>query len=115
MGSPSISVVTPRWHLIRDAAEDLQLYDLTTDPGEEVNLASSPDHQTDIAALQSRLLERVQTSSPPWLGEDYLWALGERQYSLLAARHLVRANWPSLKFQQPSGQEIELLHSLPYQ
>ena len=115
MGSPSISVVTPQWHLIRDAAEDLQLYDLTTDPGEKVNLAGSPEHQTDIAALQSRLLERVQTSSPPWLGEDDLWALGERQFSLLAAKHMVHTNWPSLKFQRPSGQENELLHSLPYQ
>ena len=113
--SPSISVVTPKWHLIRDAVGDLQLYDLTTDPGEEANLARSPEHQTDIAALQSRLFERVQTSSPPWLGEDYLWALGEREFSLLAARHMVHSNWPSLKFQRPSSQENELLRSLPYQ
>jgi arylsulfatase A-like enzyme len=112
---PSISVVTPKWHLIRDAADDLQLYDLTTDSGEEVNLAGSPEHQTDVAALQSRLFERVQTSSPPWLGENYLWALGERQFSILAGRHMVYTNWPSLKFQRPSGQENELLHSLPYQ
>jgi len=113
--SPSMSVVTPRWHLIRDAAEDLQLYDATTDPGEEVNLAASPEHQTDIAALEGRLLERIQTSAPPWLGEDYLWALGERQFSTLAARHMVHTNWPSLKFQRPSAQDNELLHSLPYQ
>jgi len=118
--NPSISVATPQWHLIRDAAEDLQLYDLATDPGEEVNLAGSPEHQADLAALQNRLLERIQASSPPWLGEDYLWALGERQYSLLAARHLVRTNWPPLKFQRPSAREAEtpdneLLHSLPYQ
>jgi len=119
VSSPLISVVTPKWHLIRDAAEDLQLYDLTTDPGEEVNLAGSPEHQTDILALQSRLFERVKASSPPWLGEDYLWALGERQFSFLAARHMVH-NWPSLKFQPPSAQKThvpdnELLHSLPYQ
>jgi len=119
VSSPSISVVTPQWHLIRDAAEDLQLYDLNTDPGEEVNLAGSPEHQTDVAALQSRLFERIHTSSPPWLGEDYLWALGERQFSFLAARHMVH-NWPSLKFQPPSAQKThvpdnELLHSLPYQ
>lgn len=120
VSSPSMSVVTPRWHLIRDAAEDLQLYDLTTDPGEEANLASSPERQTDVAALQSRLFERVETSSPPWLGENYLWALGERQFSILAARHMVHTNWPSLKFQRPSARKAEipdneLLHSLPYQ
>jgi arylsulfatase A-like enzyme len=115
LDSPSISVVTPEWHFIRNAVGDLQLYDVTTDPGEEVNLAGSPEHQTDIAALQSRLLERVQTSSPPWRGENWLWALGEQQYSFLAARHLVHTNWPSLKFQRPSAQENELLHSLPYQ
>src|SRR5208282_6777510 len=106
--SPSVSFITPQWHLIRDAAEDLQLYDLTTDPGEEVNLAGSPEHQTDVAALQSRLFERVQTSSTPWLGENYLWALGEREFSLLAARHLVRTNWPSLKFRRPSAREAEV-------
>jgi arylsulfatase A-like enzyme len=116
LGRPAISVVTPQWHLIRDAADDLQLYNLTTDPGEEVNLAGSPEHQTDIAVLQSRLFELVQTSSPPWLGENYMWALGERQFSLLAAKHLVHTNWPSLKFQPPSSQEEnELLHSIPYQ
>src|SRR5208282_2611341 len=119
MGSPSMSVVTPQWHLIRDAAEDVQLYDLTTDPGEGVNLAGSPEHQTDVAALQSRLFERVQTSSTPWLGENYLWALGERQFSLFAARHMVRSDWLSIDFMRHPARETEvpeneLLHSLPY-
>lgn len=119
MGSPTISVVTPQWHLIRDAAENLQLYDLTTDPGEEVNLVSSPEHRADIAGLQSRLFDRVQTSSPPWLGENYLWALGKRRFSVLAAQHLVH-DWPSLNFQRHPTRESkvpdnELLHSLPYQ
>ena len=113
--SSSVSVVTPEWHLIRDAAGTLQLYDWTTDRGEEVNLAGSPEHQAAVAALQSRMFECVQTSSPPWLGENYLWALGERQFSLLARRHLVHTNWPSLKFRQLSAQENEVLHSLPYQ
>jgi arylsulfatase A-like enzyme len=114
-GIPFISVVTPRLHLIRNAAEDLQLYDLASDPGEERNLAGFPQYQGDIAALQSRLFKQIQASSPPWLGENYLWALGERQYSSLAAGGLVRMNWPTLKFQRPSNQEKELLHSLPYE
>jgi arylsulfatase A-like enzyme len=115
ISSPSISLVTPEWHFIRDATEDLQLYDLTRDPGEEVNLAGSPEHLTEVAALQSRLFERVKTSSLPWLGEDYLWALGEQEFLLLAREHRVHTNWPSLKSLRPSAQEDELLHSLPYQ
>jgi arylsulfatase A-like enzyme len=115
LSSPSISVVTPQWHLIRDAADDVQLFDLTTDPGELVNLADSPEHQVDITDLQSRLFDRVQDSLPPWLGENYLWALGARQYSLLAAKHMVHTNWPASGFQRPSTPEKELLRSLPYQ
>ncbi len=115
IGSPTISVVTPGWHLIRDAAGDLQLYNLSADLGEEVNLAGFPEYQTEVAALQSRLLEGVQTSSPPWLREDYLWALGERQFSLLASKHSVHTPWPSGKFQRPSSPDNELLNSLPYQ
>ncbi len=113
--SPSISLVTPKWHLIRDAADNLQLYDLTTDPGEDVNLAGLPQYQKEVATLQGSLIERVLASSPPWLGEDCLWALGEREFSRMAAMHIVRTNWPSMKFQRPSSQENELLHSLPYQ
>jgi arylsulfatase A-like enzyme len=112
---PSISVLTPEWHLIRDAAGDLQLYELTNDPGEEVNLAGSAEHQTEVAALQRRLFGGIKTSSRPWLGEDYLLALGERQFSLLAAKHMVHTNWHSLKSSRPSTQENELLQSLPYE
>lgn len=111
----SISAVTPDRHFIRDAAGTLQLYDIAADAGEEANLAGSPEHRDELAALQRRLFEQVQTSSLPWLGEEYLWALGERQFSLLAAQHRVQAKWPALKLQQPSVQDNELLHSLPYQ
>jgi hypothetical protein len=112
---PFISAITPRWHFIRDSAGDLQLYDLTSDPGEEVNLASSPQHQSETEALQRRLFERIQASSLPWLGEDYLWALGERNFSLLARRRQVHAEWPFGNPPQNSDSENELLHSLPYQ
>jgi arylsulfatase A-like enzyme len=113
--SPSISVVTPEWHLIRDATGNMQLYDLTTDRGEEVNLGDAPEHQAEVTALQSRLFEQIQSSSPPWLGEEYLWALGEREFSLLARDHRAHPNWPSLKSERSFAQENELLHSLPYQ
>jgi arylsulfatase A-like enzyme len=113
--SPSISLVTPEWHFIRDAADDLQLYDLTRDPGEQVNLAGSPEHRADVAALEGQLFEQVEKTSIPWLGEDYLWALGEREFGLLAREHRVRTNWPYQKSPRPTAQEDELLHSLPYQ
>jgi arylsulfatase A-like enzyme len=112
---PSISVVTPEWHFIRDAIGDRQLYNLTSDPGEAVNLAASPEYQTELATLQTRLFERVKTSSLPWLGEDYLWALGKQEFSLLAREHKFHTNWPYSKSLRPSALENELLHSLPYQ
>ncbi len=111
----SISIVTPERHLIRDASDKLQLYDLIADPNEEVNLAGAPEHQAEIAALQSRLFERIQASTGPWLGEDYLWALGERAYSQLPRGRSLRTNWPYANPQRPSTPENELLQSLPYQ
>ncbi len=114
VGSPEMSVVTPKWHFIRDAANDMQLYDVIADPGEVTNLAGSPQHQVDVENLQIRLLERVQDSSLPWPGEEYLWALGERQYSVLAGKYPIH-NWPSSKPARPSPRDNELLHSLPYQ
>jgi arylsulfatase A-like enzyme len=112
---PSISVVTPEWHFIRDATGELQLYDLTHDRGEEVNLAGSPQYQSEREALQSRLFEKIQTSAHPWLAEDYLWALGERDFSLLARGQRVHSQWPYWNTPRHSTQENELLHSLPYQ
>lgn len=115
ISSPLISLVTPEWHFIRDANDDLQLYDLTRDPGEQVNLAGLSGRQTEVATLQGRLFEQVRTCSLPWFGADYLWALGEQEFSLLASEHRVRLNWPHHKAQRPTAQEDELLHSLPYQ
>jgi arylsulfatase A-like enzyme len=111
----SISILTPERHLIRDAAGKLQLYDLIADPNEQVNLAGAPEHQAEIAALQSRLLERIRATTAPWLGEEYLWALGERNYSQLARERRVRAPWPFVNTQRPSISDKELLQSLPYQ
>jgi hypothetical protein len=112
---PFISITTPKWHFIRDADENLQLYDLTNDPEEKLNLASSPEHRSELATLQSRLLESVQASSRPWLGEDYLPALGQVQHSLLFREHLVNTGRHAVEAQRSSPQDNELLKSLPYQ
>jgi hypothetical protein len=110
----SISAITPDRHFIRDAGGDLQLYDVNTDRGELENLAGSPQHQVELEALQNHLFDYIQNSSPPWRGDEYLWALGERRFSLLADKHMVHTKWPTLKPKQPSTQENELLHSIPY-
>ena len=54
----AISAITPRWHLIRNATEDIQLYDLTADPEEEVNLAHAPEHQGEVETLERRLFDQ---------------------------------------------------------
>jgi len=113
--SSSISIVMAGMHLIRDSAGDLHLYDLTNDPKELVNLAHASKYSAEMATLQNRLLEQIQTSSTPWRGEEYLWALGEQNYSSMARQHHVRTAWPTTRPAQASTQEDELLHSLPYQ
>ena len=110
-----ISVVSSGRHLIRDAGERFQLYDLTTDPGEDVNLAATAEHQAELANLQGRLIQRIRASAPPWLGDNYLFALGGREYSLLLKERKVRANWPTWSPQRSSAPDKDLLQSLPYQ
>jgi arylsulfatase A-like enzyme len=115
-GNASISLVTTGWQFIRDAAGNRELYHLTSDPREEVNLASSPEWRSEAAALQQLLIAQVRASSPPWPGESYVWGLGESDFALLTRQVLGRpGSWPGTSTRRPSEQNIELLHSIPYQ
>ena len=113
-GNFSISLVTPGRHLVRDAAGNLHLYDLATDPGELENLADVSEHQAEVATLQNCLLGRIRASAVPWPGEEYLWALGEQEYSELARQHRVHTPWPAKNPQRTASPDRELLRSLPY-
>jgi arylsulfatase A-like enzyme len=113
--SSSISLVMSGMHLIRNSAGDLHLFDLTNDPKELVDLADATEYSAEVNTLQNQLFRQIQTSSTPWRGEEYLWALGKQNYSSMARQRLVRTAWPTTKSVQGSTQEDELLHSLPYQ
>jgi arylsulfatase A-like enzyme len=112
----SISLVTSGWQFISDSAGNQELYHLTSDPREEVNLAASPRIQGRVEALQQDLFAQVRASSRPWLGQSYLWGLGENHFELLTGQVLGRPGWwPDRKARPPSAQDQELLHSIPYQ
>ncbi len=112
----SISLVTPGWQFIHDSAGNRELYNLAADPREQVNLAASPENQARVEALQQALFARVRATSRPWIGESYLWGLGESDFALLTGQPPGRlSRWSERKTQRPSGPNDELLHSLPYQ
>ena len=115
LDDPLISVVTPEWHFLRDYFGEVGLYRLPSDCREEVNLAASPKYHDEIEALEHRLFERLQASWRPWIREQYLWAMGEQQSSLLTGKPTAKRGLPASKHRPPSEQDEELLRSLPYE
>jgi arylsulfatase A-like enzyme len=114
--TPSISLATPGRQFILDSSGNRELYDLTSDPREEVNLATSPDRQSEVEALQHRLFAQVRASSRPWNGGSYLWGFGESDFALLTGETPGHSSWrPPRKAARPSEQNNELLHSIPYE
>lgn len=109
----SISLVTPQWHYIRDADGRSQVYYWPTDPLEKTNLFGSLEHAGIVQPLQQQLWNLVQVSKRPWLGVDYLPALGQ-----LGSPFFDRAGLPrdrrSILPRSKEKEEEELLESLPY-
>ncbi len=68
----SVMVRTPEYKLIRRIDDVSELYDLTNDPGEEVNLIGSPEFREIEAGLNERLLMwYLRTSDAvPWGRDD---------------------------------------------
>jgi arylsulfatase A-like enzyme len=112
----SISALTPDWHFISDPAGDRELYRLTSDPREEVNLADSPDHRVDVEILERRLVLQLQASARPWRRESYLEGLGEKNFALVTGNTLTPLGGTrGTARRRPPPPDRELLHSIPYQ
>ncbi len=129
-----ISAVTAHWHLLHHADGKVQLYDLTRDPKERVNLADSPDYQEALQRLGAKLRMSVGSSLRPWRGLPYLFALDRPGYSFLreiafgpaldassidpkqriGAAQAYFAPDPARPSTRPLIPDEELLRSLPY-
>jgi len=71
-----ISLTTAHWHYILTTKGDRFLYNWETDPAEKDNLSASAQGQPVVARLNSRLKEIEANSAEPWVGPEYLFALG---------------------------------------
>ena len=111
----SVSLITPGTQFIHHAAGGQEFYHFDSDPGEELNLYTSPERQNEVQQLQKTLSAGVRLSSRPWLGEDYLWGLGRVDYAQATNQVLGRPGWwPEDPAQRRADEENQLLHSLPY-
>jgi len=71
-----ISLTTAQWHYILTTKGEQYLYNWATDPSEKDNLSASPQGQQVVAGLKTKLGEIEANSAEPWIGTEYLFALG---------------------------------------
>jgi arylsulfatase A-like enzyme len=133
-GDALISLTTPDWQYIYDSAGRQQLYRWTTDPGEQSNLAASPDEQATLESLHAQLVDLLQNSVGPWRGApQYLVPLGKHGpflHDILFPRPSSRPKAPGSELRigasqayfnseqpwtRPSPAQRDLIQSLPYQ
>ena len=81
----TISLTSSGWHYIRSAKGDEELYRRADDPGEKLDLSRLPQYQPILEQLRGRLEEVVAGSLNPWLGPEYLRALGGSRPSIAPA------------------------------
>ena len=128
-----ISLTTPQWQYIQHRSGRQELYDWTQDPREQDNLAASPQQQAILESLHSQLAGMAGDATGPWLGPNYLQALGmggSSRFNLLvprpfkpgAAGNRFRIGAAQALFEpqpstptRPSRSERDLMRSLPYQ
>ena len=71
-----ISLTTAQWHYILTTKGGQYLYNWAADPAEKDNLSASPQGQTVVAGLNAKLRAIEANSAEPWVGPEYLFALG---------------------------------------
>jgi arylsulfatase A-like enzyme len=72
-----VSLSTKEWHYLRRSGGDEELFDLSKDPGEQMNLAQSPESASILQELRSLLWATAAASLRPWTRPQYLSALDE--------------------------------------
>jgi arylsulfatase A-like enzyme len=127
-----VSLTTAKWHYIVTTKGEQYLYNWATDPAEKDNLSKNPQGQPIVAELNAKLREIEANSAEPWIGPEYLFALGGGG-SAPSARNVSSFNNPAVTKEVagaaqayfhptvtpestgPSKSEKELLKTLPYQ
>lgn len=127
-GVGEISLTTAHWHYILTTAGKQYLYNWATDPGEKTNLSSLPPDKQVVENLNSQLRQLEGQSAEPWIGTEYLFALGEDGLAGNAA--MEQPKMPpevigaaqsyfrpiiTLGGSSPTEPQSELLKTLPYQ
>jgi len=84
-GVGTISLMSSQWHYIRSARGAEELYRRTDDPAEKMNLSALPQYQPVLNQMRGHLEEIVAESLNPWLGPEYLLALGRLRPSFASA------------------------------
>ena len=127
-----ISLTTAQWHYILTTKGDQYLYNWATDPAEKDNLSTSPQGQQIAAGLKAKLGDIEANSAEPWVGPEYLFALGGGGSAATAASGSSSSGstgpeepvgaaqayfHPSVtpETNGPSNSEKDLLKTLPYQ
>lgn len=126
-----LSLTTAKWHYILKLNGEQELYNWATDAAEKQNLSSLAKYQKTVQTLHAQLQEIIANSYEPWLGREYLFALGEDPSSWSSQDALANDLNPypervgaaqayfrpsiSLSAEGPPKTEKELLDSLPYQ
>ena len=75
------SLMTREWHYLHDSRGHTELYHLTADPEEKIDVAGEPQYAPTMQSLHNTLEKDLGLSRRPWRGPEYLFALDRPGYS----------------------------------
>jgi len=130
-GLGEISLTTDQWHYILTTKGNQYLYNWATDPGENNNLSSLPQYKSTVEKFDTRLRVIEADSAEPWIGTEYLFALGSTAASaVFSPASLATPKTPTeevgaaqayfhpiitMTGNGPTKSQKDLLKTLPYQ
>ncbi len=79
------SVMTREWKYVYNGFDYDELYDLTADPGETVNLATSPEHKPILRAMAKRLWQFAHDNRDTAVNSYIMVALAEYGPAIICA------------------------------
>jgi arylsulfatase A-like enzyme len=79
-GESMVSLSTKEWHYLRRSGGEEELFDLSKDPGEQMDLVQSPESASVLQAMRLRLWAAAAASPRPWSRPQYLSALDEPRH-----------------------------------
>ncbi|HEX5484114.1 MAG TPA: sulfatase-like hydrolase/transferase [Terriglobia bacterium] len=127
----SLSLSTPRWHLIQNSDGSAELFDRHSDREEKTNLAARPGIEDTVHNLKTGLESRIAYSLLPWRslaslspldkpGATFIQQISKQPFSISgaglpigSAQAVFSHQRPSL-LPKPNPAEQDILRSLPY-